>query len=137
MTGEYMTASDVGQIRPKALVVDDNPAVIAAANAHLASAGWTTSAAQDGFEALASIVNLRPQVVLVDMMIPRLDGYQICALVKSNADFQHIPVIMISNAIGDYDEQRARLVGCEACVSKPFTAETLMNTIDRFCHLDI
>lgn len=134
--GEYMSATDVGPNAPKVLVVDDNPTITALAQMHFQAAGWRVVCASDGFEALASIVKHRPRVVLVDAMAPRLDGYQICALVKSNADFQDIPVIMSSSAKRGYDEERARLVGCEAHISKPFTASTLMSTVDQLCHLD-
>ncbi len=131
-----MAASRVDSDGPTILVVDENPAVRASAQAQFQVLGGGVLFASDGFEALSSIVAYRPEIVLVDTMVSRLDGYQICALIKSNSDFQDIPVIMMSNSDVGFDEERARLVGCEAHVSKPFTASALMDAVEKFCHLE-
>lgn len=107
------------------LFVDNNHEVRQWAKTCLSSAGYEVLLAADGFEGLGAVVQSCPDAVFVDTMMTRLDGYQMCALIKSNSDYQHIPVIMLSSKDGRFDRERALLVGCDAHVSKPCRAEDL------------
>lgn len=113
----------------KVLFVDESHAVRQSAKACLDSAGCSVELAADGYEALAIVVQSPPDIVFADIMMPRLDGYQMCALLKSNADYEHIPVIMLSGKDGWFDRERALLVGSDAHVSKPFTVEALATAL--------
>jgi twitching motility two-component system response regulator PilG len=88
--------------------------------------------ATDGFEALAMIADNRPDVIFVDIMMPRLDGYQTCALIKNNAEFRHTPVIMLSSKDGLFDRARGRIVGSEQYLTKPFTKNELLDAIKEY-----
>ncbi len=111
------------------LLVDDNNTIRNSARGFLESEGYMVVTAVDGFEALAKVVEHRPSIVFVDIMMPRLDGYQTCALIKNNADFRDIPVIMLSSREGQFDSARARVVGSDAHLSKPFTAQSLADAV--------
>jgi len=113
----------------KVMVVDDSATIRRTAQTLLTKEGYAVVTAEDGFEALAKIVDHAPDLVLLDIMMPRLDGYQTCAVVKSNAAFRHIPVIMLSSKDGVFDKARGRLVGSEGFVSKPFTRDDLLEVI--------
>lgn len=113
----------------KVMVVDDSATIRRTAQTLLTKEGYAVVTAEDGFDALAKIVDHTPDLVLLDIMMPRLDGYQTCAVVKSNAAFQHIPVIMLSSKDGVFDKARGRLVGSENFVSKPFTRDDLLEVI--------
>ena len=114
----------------KVLFVDDNPAICQCAQQFLERAGYSVMLAGDGFQALSKVVQWQPDIVLADIAIPRLDGYQMCALIKSNSDFQHILVIMLSGKKGQFDEERASLVGSDSHVAKPFSAKMLTSMLD-------
>ena len=88
--------------------------------------------AGDGFEALAKLIDWRPHVVFIDVMMPRLDGYQTCALIKNNSSLRDTPVIMLSSKDGLFDRARGRLVGAEQYLAKPFTRDELLEAIRRF-----
>ncbi len=109
----------------RVLFVDDSASIRQSAQKSLEAAGYSVMLAADGFEALAQVGQWRPDVVLADIMMPRLDGYQMCALLKSNSDYQDIPVIMLSSKGGLFDEERACLVGSNTHVAKPFSAQAL------------
>ncbi|ASJ71331.1 response regulator [Granulosicoccus antarcticus] len=111
------------------LLVDDSKTIRRSARSFLESEGYMVFTAVDGFEALAKVVEHRPSVVFVDIMMPRLDGYQTCALIKNNADFRNIPVIMLSSKDGLFDKARARVVGSDAHLSKPFTSRSLTDAV--------
>jgi len=115
--------------RVTVLVVDDSKTIRRSAAGFLSRAGWTVETASDGFEALAKVVEHRPDIVFADIMMPRLDGYQTCALIKNNADFRHTPVVMLSSRDGLFDRARGRVVGSDAHLSKPFTEETLVGAV--------
>jgi twitching motility two-component system response regulator PilG len=114
------------------LVVDDSKTVRQSASGFLAEQGYTVVTACDGFEALAKIVDCQPDLVFADIVMPRLDGYQTCALVKNNADYRHIPVIMLSSKDGLFDRARGRVVGADAHLSKPFSRDMLVATVADF-----
>ncbi len=113
------------------LLVDDSKTVRQSARGYLESEGYRVITAADGFEALALVVEHRPALVLADIMMPRLDGYQTCALIKNNADYRQIPVVMLSSKDGLFDKARGRVVGSDAHLSKPFTAESLKAVVRR------
>lgn len=114
------------------LLVDDSKTIRRSACDFLNQAGYTVVTAVDGFEALAQVVEHRPSLVFVDIMMPRLDGYQTCALIKNNPDFRDTPVVMLSNKDGLFDKARARVVGSDAHLSKPFSAQTLLATVSQY-----
>ncbi len=111
------------------LVVDDSKTVRRKASALLAEQGWTVVTANDGFDALAKVVEFRPSIVITDIVMSRLDGYQTCALIKNNADFQHIPVVMLSNKDGLFDRARGRVVGADAHLPKSHTDAQLVDMV--------
>ena len=113
----------------KVLVVDDSNTIRRSAEMFLRQAGYEVLLAEDGFDALAKISDHRPQVIFVDIMMPRLDGYQTCALIKQNPTFKATPVIMLSSKDGVFDRARGRLAGSDHYLTKPFTKEGLVRTV--------
>ena len=113
------------------LLVDDSKTIRRSASSFLSSAGYSVVTAVDGFEALAKVVEHRPSLIFADIMMPRLDGYQTCALIKNNADYRNIPIVMLSSKDGLFDKARARVVGSDAHLSKPFTAESLISVVQE------
>jgi twitching motility two-component system response regulator PilG len=114
----------------KVLVIDDSKTIRRTAETLLAKEGCEVFTAIDGFDALAKIADHQPDIVFVDIMMPRLDGYQTCALIKNNKVFRDIPVIMLSSKDGLFDRARGRIVGSEQYLTKPFTKEELLGAID-------
>jgi twitching motility two-component system response regulator PilG len=112
------------------LLVDDSKTIRRSASNFLSNAGYTVVTAVDGFEALSKVVEHRPALIFADIMMPRLDGYQTCALIKNNADYRNIPIVMLSSKDGLFDKARARVVGSDAHLSKPFTAESLKAAVE-------
>jgi twitching motility two-component system response regulator PilG len=113
----------------KILVIDDSKTIRRTAETLLAKEGCTVFTALDGFDALSKIADHRPDVIFVDIMMPRLDGYQTCSLIKHNASFRDIPVIMLSSKDGLFDRARGRMVGSEQYLTKPFTRDELLGAI--------
>ena len=113
----------------KILTVDDSKTIRRTAESLLTKAGCEVLTAIDGFEALARIVDDEPDVIFVDIMMPRLDGYQTCALIKNNERFRSTPVIMLSSKDGLFDKARGRIVGSEQYLTKPFTRDELLDAI--------
>ena len=113
----------------KVLLIDDSKSARRVTSAHLSAAGFTVITASDGFAALADVVEHQPHIVVADIVMPRLDGYQTCALLKRNPDFQSIPVVLVSSRDGLFDRARGRLVGADAHLAKPFTESELLGTI--------
>lgn len=121
-----------GEGRPvKVMVIDDSNTIRRSAEIFLLQAGCEVILAEDGFDALAKITDHQPDVIFVDIMMPRLDGYQTCALIKKNSRFRHTPVIMLSSKDGLFDRARGRLVGSDEYLTKPFTKETLLAAVRR------
>ena len=118
----------------KVMVIDDSKTIRRTAETLLKKEGCEVITATDGFEALSKIADHRPQIIFVDIMMPRLDGYQTCALIKHNAAFRQTPVIMLSSKDGLFDRARGRIVGSEQYLTKPFTREELLGAIRR--HMD-
>jgi twitching motility two-component system response regulator PilG len=113
----------------KVLVIDDSNTIRRSAEVFLRQAGYDVILAQDGFEALAMISDHKPRVIFVDIMMPRLDGYQTCALIKQNPVFKSTPVIMLSSKDGAFDRARGRLAGSDLYLTKPFTKERLIQAV--------
>ena len=115
----------------RVLVIDDSKTIRSTAEMLLKKEGCEVITAVDGFEALAKISDHRPQIIFVDIMMPRLDGYQTCALIKNNATYRATPVIMLSSKDGLFDKARGRVVGSEEYLTKPFTRDELLGAIRR------
>ncbi|MCP1675132.1 twitching motility two-component system response regulator PilG [Natronocella acetinitrilica] len=115
----------------KVMVIDDSKTIRRTAETLLKKEGCEVITATDGFEALAKIADLKPGIIFIDIMMPRLDGYQTCALIKHNQLFKKTPVIMLSSKDGLFDRARGRIVGSEQYLTKPFTREELLGAIKR------
>ena len=115
----------------KVMVIDDSKTIRRTAETLLKKAGCEVITANDGFEALAKVADHRPNIIFVDIMMPRLDGYQTCALIKNNHIFKKTPVIMLSSKDGLFDKARGRIVGSEQYLTKPFTKDELLGAIKR------
>ncbi len=124
-------SQQVGLTGLKVMVIDDSKTIRRTAETLLKKEGCEVITATDGFEALAKIADHKPEVIFVDIMMPRLDGYQTCALIKHNEAFKRTPVIMLSSKDGLFDRARGRIVGSEQYLTKPFTREELLGAIKR------
>jgi len=113
----------------KVMVIDDSNTIRKTAEIFLRQAGAQVVLAEDGFDALAKINDHQPNVVFCDILMPRLDGYQTCALIKKNAKFAATPVIMLSSKDGLFDRARGRMVGSDEYLTKPFTKDGLLKTV--------
>jgi twitching motility two-component system response regulator PilG len=113
------------------MVIDDSKTIRRTAETLLKKEGCDVVTATDGFEALAKISDQQPHIIFVDIMMPRLDGYQTCALIKHNQMFKSTPVIMLSSKDGIFDKARGRIVGAEQYLTKPFTREELLGAIRK------
>ena len=116
-------------LNAKVMVIDDSKTIRRSAETLLRKAGCEVVTAIDGFEALAKITLYKPDIIFVDIMMPRLDGYQTCALIKNNQSFKATPVIMLSSKDSIFDRARGRIVGSEKYLTKPFSREDLINAI--------
>ena len=113
----------------KVMVIDDSKTIRRTAETLLAKAGCEVVTAVDGFDALAKIADTQPSIIFVDIMMPRLDGYQTCALIKNNSVFKHTPVIMLSSKDGLFDRAKGRIVGSDQYLTKPFSKDELLSAI--------
>ncbi|MGH8505548.1 MAG: response regulator [Stenotrophobium sp.] len=111
------------------MVIDDSQTIRRTAETLLTREGYIVVTAQDGFEALAKIAEQNPDIIFVDIMMPRLDGYQACALIKGNPRFAKTPVIMLSSKDGLFDRARGRIVGSDEYLTKPFTKDELIGAV--------
>lgn len=116
----------------RVMVVDDSKTIRRTAETLLAKEGCVVQTAVDGFEALAMIADQQPHIIFVDIMMPRLDGYQTCALIKNNQQFKSTPVVMLSSKDGLFDKAKGRVVGAEQYLTKPFTRDELIQAIRQF-----
>ena len=116
----------------KVMVIDDSKTIRRTAETLLKNVGCDVITAIDGFDALARIVDHHPHIIFVDIMMPRLDGYQTCALVKNNPAFKSIPVIMLSSKDGLFDKAKGRTVGVDQFLTKPFSKEELLGAIKAY-----
>ena len=113
----------------KVMVIDDSKTIRRTAETLLAKAGCEVVTAVDGFDALAKIADTQPSIIFVDIMMPRLDGYQTCALIKNNSVLKHTPVIMLSSKDGLFDRAKGRIVGSDQYLTKPFSKDELLSAI--------
>ncbi len=116
----------------KVLVVDDSNTIRRSAEIFLKQGGHEVLLADDGFDALAKINDYQPDLVFCDILMPRLDGYQTCAIIKRNARFANIPVVMLSSKDGVFDKARGRMVGSQEYLTKPFTKDQLLHAVRQF-----
>jgi twitching motility two-component system response regulator PilG len=115
----------------KAMVIDDSKTIRRTAETLLKKVGCEVVTAVDGFDALAKITDHKPDIIFVDIMMPRLDGYQTCALIKNNKNFQNTPVIMLSSKDGLFDRAKGRIVGSDEYLTKPFSRDELLGAITQ------
>ena len=111
------------------MVIDDSNTIRRSAEIFLKQLGCTVILAEDGFDALAKISDHQPNIIFCDILMPRLDGYQTCALIKKNARFADTPVVMLSSKDGLFDRARGRMVGSDEYLTKPFTREALIKAV--------
>ena len=130
--GGEQSVSDAAPGSIKVLVIDDSNTIRRSAEMFLRQAGFEVILAEDGFDALAKISDHQPKVIFVDIMMPRLDGYQTCALIKQNPKLKATPVIMLSSKDGVFDRARGRLAGSDRYLTKPFTKEALIDTVNEY-----
>jgi twitching motility two-component system response regulator PilG len=116
----------------KVLVIDDSNTIRRSAEMYLRQAGYEVILAEDGFDALSKIADHQPRLIFVDIMMPRLDGYQTCALIKQNPKLKSTPVIMLSSKDGVFDRARGRLAGSDRYLTKPFTKEGLIAAVTEY-----
>ncbi len=115
----------------KVMVIDDSKTIRRTAETLLKKQGCEVVTAADGFEALAKIAEHKPDIIFVDIMMPRLDGYQTCALIKHNRIFRETPVVMLSSKDSIFDKARGRIVGSQQYLTKPFTRDDLLDAIKQ------
>jgi len=115
----------------KVLVIDDSNTIRRSAEIFLKQGGYEVLLAEDGFDALAKVNDHDPDLIFCDILMPRLDGYQTCAIIKRNAKFSGVPVIMLSSKDGLFDKARGRMVGSEDYLTKPFTKDQLLKAVQQ------
>jgi twitching motility two-component system response regulator PilG len=119
----------------KVMVIDDSKTIRRTAESLLKKVGCEVITAIDGFDALAKIADTHPSIIFVDIMMPRLDGYQTCALIKNNSALKQTPVIMLSSKDGLFDRAKGRIVGSDQYLTKPFSKDELLSAIRE--HVDV
>ena len=112
------------------MVVDDSPTIRRTAETLLSKEGYEVTSVEDGLEALCKVAEVRPDVIFMDVMMPKLDGYDTCQVIKASADFSETLVIMLSSKDGIFDRARGKLAGSEAFISKPFSRDELLSVIE-------
>ncbi len=120
----------------KVLVIDDSNTIRRSAEIFLKQGGYEVLLAEDGFDALSKVNDHAPHVIFCDILMPRLDGYQTCAIIKKNARFARTPVIMLSSKDGLFDKARGRMVGSQDYLTKPFTKDQLLQAVARHASPD-
>ena len=119
-------------MQPKVMVIDDSNTIRMTAETILKKEGYEVYTAANGFEAMSVITDTRPDIIFVDIMMPRLDGYQTCKLIKNNSYFKNTPVVMLSSKDSLFDRARGRVAGSEQHINKPFTKSELIEAISRY-----
>ncbi|GAB4396659.1 MAG: twitching motility response regulator PilG [Rhodoferax sp.] len=118
--------------RLKILVVDDSNTIRRSAEIFLKAGQYEVVLAEDGFDALSKVSDYQPDLIFCDILMPRLDGYQTCAIIKRNARYAHVPIVMLSSKDGVFDKARGRMVGAQDYLTKPFTKDQLLHAVERF-----
>ena len=116
----------------KVMVIDDSNTIRRSAEIFLSQTKCEIILATDGFDAMSKIVDCHPDIIFVDVMMPRLDGYQTCMLIKKNTRFQTVPVVMLTSKTGVFDRARGRMAGSNDYITKPFTQEEFLGAICKF-----
>jgi twitching motility two-component system response regulator PilG len=116
----------------KVLVIDDSNTIRRSAEIFLKQGGHEVMLAEDGFDALSKVNDYAPHLIFCDILMPRLDGYQTCAIIKRNPNFSSTPIIMLSSKDGVFDKARGRMVGSEEYLTKPFTKDQLLQAVQQF-----
>ena len=116
----------------KVLVIDDSNTIRRSAEIFLKQGGHEVMLAEDGFDALAKVNDYQPDLIFCDILMPRLDGYQTCAIIKRNSKFFDVPIVMLSSKDGVFDKARGRMVGAQDYLTKPFTKDQLLQAVLRF-----
>jgi len=114
------------------MVIDDSQTIRRTAETLLAREGYSVITASDGYEALGKIVDHQPALIFIDIMMPRLDGYQVCSLIKGNPKFSATPVVMLSSKDGVFDRARGRIVGSDKYLTKPFTKDEILTAVKTY-----
>ena len=122
----------IGVASLKIMVIDDSSTIRRSAEIFLSLAGYQVILAEDGFDALSKINDHKPALIFCDILMPRLDGYQTCALIKKSARFHATPVVMLSSKDGLFDRARGAMVGSDEYLTKPFTKDSLLKTVRHF-----
>ena len=126
------TVSALAPAVTRVLVIDDSNTIRRSAEIFLRQGGYEVVLAEDGFDALAKVSDHEPDLIFCDILMPRLDGYQTCAIIKRNPRFASVPVIMLSSKDGVFDKARGRMVGSDEYLTKPFTKEQLLRAVAQF-----
>jgi len=129
-----VTDAEVPEVRvsSKVLVIDDSNTIRRSAEIFLKQGGYEVVLAEDGFDALSKVNDHAPDVIFCDILMPRLDGYQTCAIIKRNPRFASTPVIMLSSKDGLFDKARGRMVGSQDYLTKPFTKDQLLQAVAQY-----
>lgn len=130
-TTDNIAERATGAKKLRILVVDDSATIRRSAETMLSKDGCEVFTAENGFEALSKITRHKPDLIFVDIMMPRLDGYQTCAIIKNNAEFRNTPVVMLTSKDGLFDMARGRVVGSDQYLTKPFTREELLGAVKQ------
>jgi twitching motility two-component system response regulator PilG len=126
------TTGSVGVQALKVLVIDDSNTIRRSAEIFLKQGGHEVLLAEDGFDALSKVHDYQPHLIFCDILMPRLDGYQTCAIIKRNARFCSVPIVMLSSKDGVFDKARGRMVGSQDYLTKPFTKDQLLQAVRQF-----
>lgn len=124
--------TQVNLANTRILVVDDSNTIRRSAEIFLKQSGCDVMLAEDGFDALSKVSDFHPQLIFCDVLMPRLDGYQTCAIIKRNLQFAKVPVVMLSSKDGIFDKARGRMVGADDYLTKPFTKDQLISTVQHY-----
>jgi len=124
-------------VTKKVLVIDDSNTIRRSAEIFLKQGGYEVVLAEDGFDALSKVNDHDPDVIFCDILMPRLDGYQTCAIIKRNPRFTATPVIMLSSKDGLFDKARGRMVGSQDYLTKPFTKDQLLQAVAQYSSLAV
>ncbi len=120
----------------KVMVIDDSPTICRSAEMFLSSANFEVITASNGYDALAVITSEKPDLIFVDVLMPKLDGLQTCQIIKKNEDFKDTPVIFLSSKDGEFDKARGYLVGADGYLTKPFKKEEIINAVNKYLNKD-
>lgn len=125
--------SDERQI--KVLVIDDSNTIRKSAELFLSKAGFKVVTADDGYDAMGKLYEERPDIIFIDILMPRLDGYKACRIIKDNPEFKNTPIIFLSSKDGVFDKARGKIMGSDEYLTKPFTREGIVEAVKKFVKL--